>query len=97
MQIEFRTRRLERNFLDVRRAIQQWGPSVGERYAERLTMIGAAPSVDALYTLPALRFHQLAGDRKGQFAASLTGQWRVIPELVNDETLRVVSVEDYHG
>jgi proteic killer suppression protein len=97
IQIEFRTRRLERNFREADRAVRAWGADVGRRYVTRLIIVQDAPSMAALYEILSLRFHPLTGDRSGQYAASLTGRWRVIFERVNDRTLRVVDVEDYHG
>ena len=97
MQIEFRTRRLERNFRSVEGAARTWGPDVGRRYVSRLIAMETAPTMASLLAIRFLRAHRLTGDRRGQYAASLTGQWRVIFEQVDDRTIRVVDVEDYHG
>ena len=53
---------------------------------------------DDLYRFQFLAFHPLHHNREGQFAAKLTGRWRLIVEPGEDErTLWVVEVEDYHG
>jgi len=45
--------------------------------------------------LPGLGFHQLKGDRKGTYAVSVSGNWRITfrygPDGAHDVTL-----EDYH-
>ncbi len=97
MQLAFRTRRLERSFHSVERAVRTWGPEVGRRYVSRLIAIESAPTMASLFEIRFLRFHRLTGDRRGQYAASLTGQWRLILDQVDDRTIRVVDVEDYHG
>ena len=54
--------------------------------------------LDDIYRFQFLSFHPLRGNREGQFAAKLTGRWRLIVEPGEDErTLSVVEVEDYHG
>ena len=54
--------------------------------------------LDDLDRFQFLSFHPLRGNREGQFAAKLTGKWRLIVEPGEDErTLWVVEVEDYHG
>ena len=37
------------------------------------------------------------GDRSGQYAMTLTGNFRLIIEVVSDDTVRILGVEDYHG
>ena len=41
-------------------------------------------------------FHELKGDRKGQFAVTIRAQWRLIFEWQDGEPVRVRQ-EDYHG
>ena len=98
MNIEFRTNRLRRAFELESQAVRRWGTDVGRIYIRRLIQIQAAPSMEDLFEIRSLRFHPLTGDRRGQFAASLMGRWRLILERGADErTLIVVDVEDYHG
>lgn len=81
----------------TRRAIRAWGPVVGTRYVDRLSILRGAPSLAELFNVQSLRFHQLTGDRSGQYAVSLTGQVRLIVTIANETTLQVEEVVDYHG
>ena len=44
---------------------------------EVLKMLNAAPALDALSPLKSVSLHRLKGDRKGQWAMTLNGPWRV--------------------
>ena len=53
---------------------------------------------DDLFRFQFLGFHPLHHDREGQYAARLTGRWRLIVEPGDDErTVWIFGVEDYHG
>jgi toxin HigB-1 len=45
--------------------------------------------------MPGYRLHQLKGDRKGQWAASVTGNWRLLFEFEGEHATNVDLV-DYH-
>ena len=45
--------------------------------------------------LPGLQLHPLKGDRRGTWAVSVSGHWRVTFELVGQDVDRV-DYEDYH-
>ena len=45
--------------------------------------------------LPGLRLHPLKGDRRGTWAVTVSGNWRVTFELVGQDVDRV-DYEDYH-
>jgi toxin HigB-1 len=44
---------------------------------------------------PGLRFHALSGDRKGQWAVSVSGNWRIVFEFDGSDATNVDLV-DYH-
>ena len=44
---------------------------------------------------PGLRFHALSGDRKGQYAVSVSGNWRIVFEF-DGENATSVDLLDYH-
>ena len=50
-----------------------------------------------IYGHRALRFHPLKGNRASQYAVTLTGNYRLIVERINEDKIRVLNVEDYHG
>ncbi|HEX2255354.1 MAG TPA: type II toxin-antitoxin system RelE/ParE family toxin [Afifellaceae bacterium] len=45
--------------------------------------------------LPSLRFHRLVGDRKGAYAVSVSGNWRITFRWDGDDVVDV-DLEDYH-
>ena len=98
MEVRFRNRQLQRCFEREAQAIRRWGTDVGPRYVERVNFILGLEVWDDLFRFQFLAFHPLHHDREGQYAAKLTGKWRLIVEPGDDErTLWVVGVEDYHG
>ena len=44
---------------------------------------------------PGWRVHQLAGDRAGTWSLSMSGNWRIIFDLVDGE-ISNLDLEDYH-
>ena len=70
--------------------------SIGD--ANRLfgTIIGTE-EFHQLFGHKALKLHPLRGDRDGKYAIALTGNYRLILEKIDEETVRVVEVEDNHG
>jgi toxin HigB-1 len=44
----------------------------------------------------AMGFHPLKGDRKGEFALTIRGNWRIVFEWEDGDAVRVRQ-EDYHG
>ncbi|MFZ5811815.1 MAG: type II toxin-antitoxin system RelE/ParE family toxin [Thermodesulfobacteriota bacterium] len=45
--------------------------------------------------LPGFRLHELKGDRKGQWAVSVSGNWRIVFEFCGEDATNVDLV-DYH-
>ena len=45
--------------------------------------------------LPGYKFHPLKGDRKGAYAVSVTGNWRITFEFESQDAVNV-NLEDYH-
>lgn len=87
-----RHRGLERFFTrsDYRGIPARFAPRL-ERMLDRLD--AAAKPEDM--TLPGYRFHPLKGARKGTYAVSVSGNWRLTFEF-DGEDATVVDVEDYH-
>lgn len=46
--------------------------------------------------LPSFRFHPLKGDRKGDYAISVSGNWRLTFSFDGTDAINV-DLEDYHG
>ncbi len=68
------------------------------QHAERLRLIlgrlSAATSPQDM-ALPGLKLHRLGGDRKGTWAVSVSGNWRVTFRFVGKDA-DAVDYEDYH-
>ena len=92
MEVIFRTRRLQRNYENRARAIIDWGPETGRRYAQRIDEIRRAQSMGQLYRIPAFRLHPLQGSRAGELSIYLTGRWRLIVTM--DDTTQAVIIEE---
>ena len=45
--------------------------------------------------LPGYKFHSLKGDRKGAYAVTVTGNWRITFEFHGEHAIDV-DLEDYH-
>jgi toxin HigB-1 len=72
---------------------------VGEpaRLRKMLAFIDAAESMDEMKLPPNFGFHELTGDRKGQWAMTVTRNWRLIFSLNTEGALIDMDLEDYHG
>ncbi len=64
------------------------------RLEERLTALHTAFSVEDM-DIQGWNLHALKGDRKGQWAINVSGNWRIVFEFVDGHAY-VVNYEDYH-
>ena len=89
---KFRHRGLERYFTksDYRGIPAQFADRLG-RMLDRLD--GAVRPEDM--NLPGYRFHPLKGARKGTYAVSVSGNWRLTFEFSGENAVNV-DLEDYH-
>ena len=83
--------------MSLSEASRLFGVAMGRKYIQRLAVLRAADNFSQLYGLRALRLHPLKGDRAGQYAITLTGNYRLIIEKVKEDKVRIMDVEDYHG
>jgi toxin HigB-1 len=95
--IEFSTNHLAEASVNLSRAYRQFGIPIGRKYIQRLAVIRATEKFSNLFGFQALRLHPLKGDREGQFAITLTGNYRLILIRITEDLVRIVDVEDYHG
>lgn len=93
MIVNFRTRKLEKCFLQSKQAHREFGDQVGRKYIHRIDIVKSINSLDELKRLPGLRCHPLNGDRAGQYAMNLTGFYRLI-FTVEGDTLNVAMIEE---
>ena len=97
MDIEFASSRLAGANLSLSEATRLFGVPVARKYIQRLTVLRAVDTFGQLHGYRALRLHPLRGDRAGQHAITLTGNYRLIIEQVGEDAVHILSVEDYHG
>lgn len=71
---------------------------IDSRQADRirriLDRIEAAATPEDM-NLPGYRFHELKGDRKGTYAVSVSGNWRITFRFEEGDATNV-NLEDYH-
>ncbi|MHB8894933.1 MAG: type II toxin-antitoxin system RelE/ParE family toxin [Candidatus Geothermincolia bacterium] len=92
MDVRFRTRKLQSHYERSGEAVKAYGELVARKYIQRVNIIKAARDINELKRLPALRCHQLKGERFGQWAVNLTGYQRLIFTLEGD-WLEIVMIE----
>ena len=93
MIVKFRTRKLEKCFLQSNQAVREFGDQVARKYIQRINIIKTTNSLNDLKGLPGLRCHPLKGNRAGQYAINLTGFHRLIFTL-DGETLNIAMIEE---
>jgi len=97
VKLEFASNRLSSASLSLSEANRLFGLPIGRKYIQRLAVLRAVDKFAELYGHRALRLHALKGNRTGQYAMTLTGNYRLIIEKVEEDTVRITNVEDYHG
>ena len=66
------------------------------RLARILEFLASVRSFDELFDPPNFGFHPLAGDRTGEFAITVTRNWRLTVIRVDERTIANLDLEDYH-
>ena len=93
MEVRFKTNKLQKQYENSKDAEKAYGLDVAKRYVNRVNLLKSAKSFDDLYRIPQLKFHPLTGNRKGEFAISLTGFYRLI--ITNDgDTFDIAKIEE---
>jgi toxin HigB-1 len=95
--IKYSTNRLADASLSLSEAIRLFGLPIGRKYIQRLAILRATEKFAQLFGHRALRLHPLKGDRAGRHSLTLTGNFRLIIEKVDEDSVLIVDVEDYHG
>lgn len=70
-------------------------PDWRDRIHDLLSALDAA-DVPQDTALPTFGFHPLKGDRKGDYALTIRGNWRITFRWKDGHAVRV-NMEDYHG
>ena len=97
MELEFSSNRLDKASTSFSEANRLFGVAIGRKYIQRLGLLRATEKFSQLYGFQALKLHHLKGNREGQFAISLTGNFRLIIEKIQEDKVLILDLEDYHG
>jgi toxin HigB-1 len=98
MDVEFATGDLDRLETDPRFSAG-YSQAIVKGFRRRMQNIRSALDERDLYAIRGNRFERLKGDRDGQCSLVLTGNWRLIVEVVEGDGLkrvRVIEIVDYH-
>ena len=93
MIVEFRTRKLQKQYENYREAEKAYGAQVAKRYIERINIIKQSENIEEMKKLPGLNCHPLKGNRQGQWAVKLTGFYRLIFTLKGN-LLEIACIEE---
>jgi len=93
VEIRFRTRKLEKQYINHHEAEKAYGKDIARKYIQRINIIRHTRNIDELKKLPGLRCHSLKGNRQGQWAVNLTGFYRLIFTLEGN-FLEIVCIEE---
>jgi toxin HigB-1 len=93
LEVRFKTNKLQKQYENSKDAVKAYGLDVAKKYIQRVDILKSAKSFDDLSKIPQLKFHPLTGDRKGEFAISLTGFFRLIITN-NGDTFDIAKIEE---
>jgi proteic killer suppression protein len=97
VELDYSSNRLTDASISISEASRLFGVPIGRKYIQRLAILRAVEKFSQLYGFQALRLHPLKGNRTGQYAITLTGNYRLIVEKIREDKVNILDVEDYHG
>lgn len=99
LKVEFRTKKLEKQYKESKQAIRDFGEAVARRYVQRINAIKHSRSIDEVCKLPGFHCHPLKGDREGEWSITLVGRMRLIFTLKGRklEIVRIKEVSKHYG
>lgn len=74
---------------------KRFPPEIRKRAIRKLEYLDLATGLEDLKVPPSNRLHELARDRKGQYAISVNDQWRICFQFVDGDAYDV-ELTDYH-
>ncbi len=107
MDIQFRTRKLQRIFNSERELAKAYGPDCAKKIRMRMAVLSSAPSLSTVPTDKPDRCHELKGKRTGEYAVDLVHPYRLTFKPVGSPNIesvqkeqvyaiQIIDVEDYH-
>jgi proteic killer suppression protein len=110
MQITFKSSKLEKQ-LTIPKEIQKSFGDRAKKVSQRMAELRASQNLFIVSLIPAAKFHPLKGDRKGEYAVTISGNFRLVMvpdydevplladgghDLSGIEKIKIIDVEDYH-
>jgi proteic killer suppression protein len=110
MEISYRSRKLEKQLTDPKEMVKSFG-QMAIKIKQRLKNLKDADNLGIMKTIPAAKCHELTGERKGELAVDVSGNYRMIFESLHDPIpkkddgglnleevtkIRINEIEDYH-
>lgn len=110
MEISFKSRKLEKQLTDPKEMAKSFG-QLARKVNQRLKDLTDADNLAIIKSIPAARCHELTGDRKGELAVDVSGNYRLIFEPNHDPipkkadgglnweevtSIQIKDIQDYH-
>ncbi len=98
MRFVFRSKSLLLLYTEEKGA-HRYPPNVVESFSDIMAIIDAAVNESDIRAFKGLRYEKLIGDRHGQVSLRLNDQYRLIIEIKNDasgKVIWVIEITDYH-
>lgn len=110
MEITYKNRKLEKQLTDPKLLMKSFG-QLARKVNQRLKDLSDADNLEIIRAIPAARCHELVGERKGELAVDISGNYRLIFETSNEPIpkkvdggldwkevtkIQINNIEDYH-
>ncbi|KIC91666.1 type II toxin-antitoxin system RelE/ParE family toxin [Flavihumibacter sp. ZG627] len=110
MEISYKSKKLEKQLSDPREMAKSFG-QLARKVNQRLKDLNDADNLGIMRTVVASKCHELTGDRKGELAVDVSGNYRMIFEPFHDPIprkkdgglnwdevtkIQINQIEDYH-
>ncbi len=110
MEIRYKSRKLEKQLTDPKEMAKSFG-QLARKVNQRLKDLNDADNLAIMRTIPAARCHELTGDRHGELAVWISGNYRIIFEPFHNPMplkkdgglsweevtmIQINEIEDYH-
>ncbi len=110
MKIAFKTNKLEKKLTEAKEMHKAFG-TMAKKVNQRMQELISSQNLEILKCIPAANCHELKGDRKGEFAVDISGNYRIIFELDHNPVpvkednsidsiritdIKILGTEDYH-
>lgn len=110
MEISYNSKKLKKQLTDPKEMVKSFG-QLARKVNQRLKDLTDAGNLAIMRTIPAAKCHELSGDRKGELAVDVSGNYRMIfvplhnPIPKKDDggfnweevtKIQINEIEDYH-